>query len=226
MSPYVLFQDRNSAGEQLAQAIEDQMNLIAAQGVLAKPIVYALPRGGLPVAVPVALKLGCPLDIVVAKKIAQPEDPELAIGAVTADGQAIWSNRLPLSQDHPKLQEALRQAQEKAQNQFDRLAPNCPQISPEGAIAILIDDGIATGMTIAVAISALQLQKPAQVWIGTPVAPLGLRKFLEQLCDRFIVLATPHQFFSVSRFYGEFSQVELEVASTLLQQANQPLQRD
>lgn len=220
MSPNVGFQDRNSAGEQLAQAINAQIDQVRERGVSASPIVYALPRGGLPVAAPVAQKLGCPLDIIVAKKIVQPEDPELAIGAVTVDGQVVWSNRLPLPKDHPQLQQALLQAQEKAIAQFDRFAAYRPKITPEGAIAILIDDGIATGMTISVATSALQLQKAAQVWIGTPVAPLGSMKFLRRICDRIIVLETPQQFFCVSRFYIEFPQVEMEDACSLLQQVN------
>lgn len=222
MSSSVLFCDRNSAGEQLAEAIEVQIDRIRQQGILASPIVYALPRGGLPIAVPIAQRLGCPLDIIVAKKITLPQDPELAIGAVTANGHAIWSNRLRLPQNHPDLQQALQQAQQKAQQQYDRLSVYCPKVSPQGAIAIIIDDGIATGMTVAVAVQALQAQKPDQVWIGTPVAPLLAIEFLHQLCDRAIVLATPSHFLSVSRFYQEFTQVELEVAATLLQKINQP----
>lgn len=222
MSPSVLFCDRNSAGEQLAEAIEVQINRIRQQGILAQPIVYALPRGGLPIAVPIAARLECPLDIIVAKKITLPQDPELAIGAVTANGYAIWSNRLPLPQNHPDLQQALQQAQQKAQQQYDRLAVYCPKVNPQGAIAIVIDDGIATGMTVTIAIQALQAQKPDRVWIGTPVAPLLAIEFLSQLCDRAIVLATPSHFHSVSRFYQEFTQVELEVAATLLQKVNHP----
>lgn len=222
MSPSILFYDRDTAGRQLAEAIEIEIFRIRERGISAKPIVYALPRGGLPVAVPVALKLGCPLDAIVAKKITLPQDPELAIGAVTANGQAIWSNRWRLSPDLPDLQQALQQAQQKAQKQYERLAVYCPKVSAQGRIAIVIDDGIATGMTIAAATQALQAEKPEQVWIGTPVAPLAALEFLQQLCDRAIVLATPDRFFSVSRFYEEFNQVELEVAATLLQKVNQP----
>jgi putative phosphoribosyl transferase len=220
MSPSVLFSDRHSAGVQLAEAIEAEINLVRRSGVSVSPVVYALPRGGLPVAVPVALKLGCPLDIITAKKIARPEDPELAIGAVTANGLVIWSSRSNEVKTDPSLQLALEEARAKAEGQWQQLALYCPNVSAEGAIAILIDDGIATGMTIAVAILSLRLKRPAAVWIATPVAPLALMKMLQEWCDRAIVLAQPQYFPSVSRFYADFPQLEIEEAILCLQQVN------
>lgn len=220
MSPSVLFCDRSSAGAQLAEAIEAEINLVRASGVSVSPVVYALPRGGLPVALPVALKLGCPLDIITAKKIARPEDPELAIGAVTADGLVIWSSRINEAKSDPSLQLALQEAKAKAQAQLQQLAPYRPNANPEGAIAILIDDGIATGMTIAVAILSLRLKRPAAVWIATPVAPLTLMKMLQEWSDKAIVLAQPRNFPSVSRFYDDFPQLEIEEAMSYLQKVN------
>ena len=220
MLPSVLFCDRDSAGEQLAEAIEAELNQIRASGISAQPIVYALPCGGLPVALPVALKLGCPMDVIVAKKIALPEDPELAIGAVTADGPVIWSTRFTQQKSDPSLQSALDLAQEKAEDRLKQLAPYRPHVNPEGAIAILIDDGIATGMTIAVATLSLRLKKPAAVWIATPVAPLVLMNLLQEWSDRVIVLEQPQIFKSVSRFYQEFPQLELEEAINYLQRGN------
>lgn len=216
----VLFCDRSSAGIQLAEAIEAEINLVKASGVSVSPVVYALPRGGLPVAVPVALKLGCPLDIITAKKIARPEDPELAIGAVTADGLVIWSSRLGEDKSDPSLQLAFQEAKAKAQAQLQQLAPYCPNVLSEGAIAILIDDGIATGMTVAVAILSLRLKRPAAVWIATPVAPLALMTMLQEWSDKAIVLAQPQKFPSVSRFYEDFPQLEIEEAISCLQQVN------
>ena len=92
MSAALRFSDRLNAGEQLAQSIKVALLELNAAGISAQPIVYALPRGGIPVAVPVAVALGCPIDIVVAKKITQLENPELAIGAVTSDGHVLWSD--------------------------------------------------------------------------------------------------------------------------------------
>jgi predicted phosphoribosyltransferase len=219
MSPAIIFRDRADAGEQLAQEIHQIVTKIAAvSSVAPRPIVYALPRGGLPVAAPVARLLRCPLDIVVAKKISHPNNPELAIGAVTADGNFLWSEQTPLYlRNSPLGEAALNEALKKAKLQLAIFTSDCPgnfkrnlAASARGAIAILVDDGIATGMTMAVAAQALRAQNLTAVWICAPVAPLGLLPWLEQWGDRIILLAAPESFLSVSRFYAEFPQVEIE----------------
>lgn len=212
------FDDRADAGEKLAEAVADELgklNLTAQNAV--KPIVYALPRGGLPIAVPVARRLGCALDVVVAKKITRPDNLELAIGAATADGHVIWQKQ---KQQNLRLQKsALQQAQNSAQSLLADLASGCPNLCATGALAILVDDGIATGMTVAVAAQALQSQQPAALWICAPVAPPELMEFLAQIADKSIILETPHPFYSVSRFYAQFPQVETaEALVCLLQQ--------
>ncbi|MEG4282911.1 phosphoribosyltransferase family protein [Microcoleus sp. A006_D1] len=210
------FDDRADAGEKLAEAVADEfgkLNLTAQEAI--KPIVYALPRGGLPVAVPVARRLGCALDVVVAKKITRPDNLELAIGAATADGHVIWQKQ---NQPNLRLQKsALQQAQNSAQSLLADLASGQPNVSAAGALAILVDDGIATGMTVAVAAKALLSQQPAAVWICAPVAPLDLMDFLAEIADKSIILETPHPFYSVSRFYAQFPQVETAEALLCLQ---------
>lgn len=228
MSSAPLFSDRIDAGEQLAQAILVHLNQLTSTGFAATPIVYALPRGGIPVAVPVAHQLNCPLDIVVAKKITLPQNPELAVGAVTSLGQVIWAKqRIYPNKKNTKLLETVQQqAQEKAAVQLAQLASGRPQISkdaialPEGQIAILIDDGIATGMTMAAATLELKEQNPSQIWICAPVAPPSLIKWLKRWSDQVIILQTPEPFWSVSRFYAQFPQVATEDALIALQQYN------
>ncbi|MCA1990640.1 MAG: phosphoribosyltransferase [Coleofasciculus sp. S288] len=221
MSSAPLFSDRADAGEQLAQALLLHVNQLKEAGISAEPIVYALPRGGIPVAAPVARHLNCPLDIVVAKKITTPQNPEFAIGAVTSEGQVLWSRQKLIRKKNARLWEnALCQAQEKARNQLAQLCVGCPKVNPQGALALLIDDGIATGMTMAAATQALKAQNPAQIWICAPVAPAALMKWLSQWCDRLIVLKTPDPFFSVSRFYTQFPQVTTEEALVYLQKHN------
>lgn len=211
------FENRADAGEKLAAAVVAELGKLhlTAQDAV-KPIVYALPRGGLPVAVPIARLLGCPLDVVVAKKITRPDNLEYAIGAVTADGQVLWPKQKPRNLRFQTL--ALQQAQDNAQSLLALLEAGRPKISAAGALAILVDDGIATGMTMAVAAQALRAQQPAALWICVPVAPPDLVEFLGEMCDRAIVLETPDPFYSVSRFYGEFGQVETEVALECLMQ--------
>jgi putative phosphoribosyl transferase len=221
MSSSPLFNDRTEAGKQLAQSVVNLITELKASSVSASPIVYALPRGGIPVAVPIARQLSCPLDVMVAKKIVKPENPELAIGAVTSEGHVLWTQpRLFPSKYSPVRDEALRQAQEKAQAQLKQLAPGRPDVNPEGALAILVDDGIATGMTMAAAAKALKAHNPAEVWICAPVAPPGLLKALHRWSDRVIILETPDPFMSVSRFYQQFPQVETADALAQLQQHN------
>jgi predicted phosphoribosyltransferase len=210
------FEDRADAGEKLAEAVENELgkfNLTVQESV--KPIVYALPRGGLPVAVPVARRLGCPLDVVVAKKITRPDNLELAIGAATADGHVIWQKQKQPNSRWQKL--ALQQAENKAKSLLADLDSGRPNVSSAaGALAILIDDGIATGMTVAVAAQALQSQQPVALWICAPVAPYELRGFLEEMGEKVIILEMPHPFYSVSRFYEQFPQVETAEALACL----------
>ena len=222
MSSAPLFSDRADAGEQLAQSLLTQVNQLKESGVCLSPIVYALPRGGIAIAAPVARKLECPLDIVVAKKVTMPQNPELAIGAVTSEGNVLWlQQRRWRKKNEAILQIALHQAREKAQTQLEQFSMGCPPVNPQGTLALVVDDGIATGMTIAAATQALRAKQPAQIWICAPVAPSGLMQWLQQWCDRVVVLEAPKQFLSVSRFYQEFPQVETEEALAQLQAHNQ-----
>ncbi|MCV3213611.1 phosphoribosyltransferase family protein [Plectonema radiosum NIES-515] len=232
MSYTPLFTDRTDAGEKLAQKIDSVIKQSAAS--TKRPIVYALPRGGLPVAAPVARLLGCPLTIMVAKKISHPQNPELAIGAVTASGNVLWNeqklnHRQNYLRSHsadrsaPSRELALNLAIDKAKILEEQLIPGCPQVNTENATVILIDDGIATGMTIAVAAIAAKALGCAEVWLCAPLAPLKLLPWLSQWCDRLIILETPEPFLSVSHFYVDFPQVECSEALVYLQQQHQPL---
>jgi putative phosphoribosyl transferase len=198
----VLFHDRKEAGERLAQLVLEQ-----SQSVEGSFIVYALPRGGVEIGAAIAQALHCPMDVLVAKKITRPHDPELAIGAVTADGQVLRSVHARI----PGWEEALNRALRKAQDQLEQFRDR-PDVTATGRIALLVDDGIATGMTISVAVKALRKQEPKEIWICAPVAPSVMIRQLEGICDRVLVLATPEPFLSVSRFYRSFPQVEMESA--------------
>jgi len=222
MSHNPLFSDRTHAGELLARVIHDVLTQQTIDsGVKPVPIVYALPRGGVPVAAPIARFLDCPLTIIVAKKISHPENPELAIGAVTTFGNVLWADQKLFRPKHDARwrEVALNKAINLAKSLEAQLIPACPQVNAEDATLILVDDGIATGMTIAVAATALKTLSPAAVWLCTPVAPQTLLPRLEQWGDRTIVLETPEPFWSVSNFYGQFPQIDtLEVLGYLQQQ--------
>ncbi len=222
-----LFQNREAAGEELAQVIHTHLNQqMIESGIKPIPIVYGLPRGGLPVALPVARLLNCPFNIEVAKKISHPQNEELAIGAVTASGSFVWAdNRFFRFKfySREKRQASLNAAMNYAKALEAQLSFACSQVNPEGATIILIDDGIATGMTIAAAANALRKLNPAQIWLCTPVAPQKLIPWLRKWSEEVIVLAAPKSFLSVSNFYVEFPQIETPQALEYLQQ--QPVKR-
>ncbi len=212
----VRFADRREAGEILAKTVLGELaaNSIPTDLPFA---VYALPRGGLPVAEPIARALGCPLDVILAKKITLPDNTELAIGAVTADGQVVWApHRRMVNPPFNQYHEALEKARKHAQAQWHEFSPNGFRVNPAGTIALVVDDGIATGMTMAAAVQSLRAQNAAQVWICAPVTPPELMAFLERIGDRVIVLAAPTPFNSVSRFYQKFPQLTNEEAMSYL----------
>ncbi|KOP25422.1 phosphoribosyltransferase [Hapalosiphon sp. MRB220] len=220
MSDTPLFTDRTQAGERLAEVVQETLIKQASESnIKSVPIVYALPRGGLEVAAPIARVLACPLTILVAKKISHPENSELAIGAVTACGSVIWSQprRSYQRQNLRSHQTSLDEAIYQAKSLESQLSVACPQVNAEGATAIIVDDGIATGMTIAAAAVAIRKLSPAEIWLCAPVAPLRLLPWLHQWGDRVIVLATPEPFASVSNFYQHFPQVETTQALKYLQ---------
>ncbi len=208
MSEITRYQNRFSAGELLAEEVVQ-----ALAGLDAPVRVYALPRGGIPVAVPIAKRLNCALDVLAAKKIALPANPELALGAITPDGTTVWNQRSGL-----ELAQGREKALASAIAQQEEFNPYCPSASVKDSIVILVDDGIATGMTMFAAVKALRKQAPAQIWLAVPVAPLEIKPQLEQSCDCAIILQTPDPFWNVGRFYEEFSQVSTKEAIAQLKE--------
>ncbi|MFW6359657.1 MAG: phosphoribosyltransferase [Chroococcales cyanobacterium] len=217
----MLYEDRLQAGELLATEIAAGL-----EGVELATRVYGLPRGGIPVAFPVAQRLNCPLEVLAAKKIALPSNPELALGAITPDGTTVWTKSSFLNRKNPQeLEKAREEAYQSAIALQEQFNPHCPRLAVENTIVIIVDDGIATGMTMMTAVKALGKQNPAQIWVAAPVAPPGMKEKFEQSRDAFgsvfdlraIILQTPDPFFNVGRFYKKFSQISTAEAISYLQ---------
>lgn len=212
------FRDRQQAGEQLAQKV------VSALSSMSSPLpirVYALPKGGIPVAIPVARACHCPLEVLVAKKITLPENPELALGAVLADGDVLWGNWGLAKLSFHQKQSALSQACLKAQEQ-QLLWGESDLFEQRGEeLVLVVDDGIATGLTMGVAVQGLRKQGAKKVWICSPVAPTDLLPQLQLWADQVLILHYSQEFLSVSRFYEEFDQVESQQALSLLREYNQ-----
>ena len=205
-----VFEDRYTAGLQLAEMI------VNAKPV--HPIIYAIPRGGVVVAAPISQRLGCPLDVAIAKKVVLPTNPETALGAVTAEGYMLDMGKeycTPSEWTH-----ALQYARSKAEVLLHTFQPFRPPLEIAGSTAILVDDGIATGATIAVIAAAMRIQPYKEIWLTSPVAPLRMPKAITSRIDKVIILECPEIFASVSHFYRHFSEVTTSEALSYFKVAN------
>lgn len=207
-----MFANRQDAGRRLARALERFRS--------ESPVVMAVPRGGVPVGAEVALALGAPLDIVVARKLRAPGQPELGIGAIV-DGDHPES---VLNQDLLALlnvsSEYLRAEMELELKEIARRQKIYRGGRPAAATAdhtvILIDDGIATGGSIRAALRGVRRLNPKRVVLAVPVAPAQTIEELRTEADEVICLETPRDFMAIGEFYDDFSQTSDQEVIDLL----------
>lgn len=199
-----MFDNRTQAGQALARAL----GKYAGDDV----VVYALPRGGLPVAAAVASKLDAPLDVILVRKLGAPGHAEFAIGAVV-DGAAP---ALILHKDVIRQlgvgRRYIEGAKETALEEIERrrtlyLKGRRP-VSPRGKTAIVIDDGLATGATMEAAVKAMREAGAGRIVVAVPVAPADTVARLQQYADEVLCLETPVHFWSVGGHYRAFPQLE------------------
>jgi putative phosphoribosyl transferase len=210
-----IFADRAEAGTLLAERV-------AALG-LADPLVLALPRGGVPVGAEIAKRLGAPLDVAFVRKLGAPYEPELAIGAV-ADGptpeivlNAKLVAALALRPEYIQAQ-ALREraAIERRRSEYQGLRP---EVDPAGRAVIVVDDGVATGMTMQAALRSVRRLRPGRLVAAVPVASREAVTMLRREADDVVCLSAPRHFLSVGSFYRSFVQVTEEDVARLLREA-------
>jgi putative phosphoribosyl transferase len=213
----LIFADRAEAGGLLAARLQDLG--------LDRPVVFALPRGGVPVGAEVARSLSAPLEVVFARKLGAPQQPELAIGAVAggSDAPEIVLNRrliasLGLSEAFI-LQSAGRELAviERQRAQYEAVRP---RTSVEHPTAIVVDDGVATGMTMQAALRHLRRKQPTRLLAATPVAAREAAAMLQREADTAVLLSVPRRFGSVGGFYRSFTQVSDEEVIALLGACN------
>jgi putative phosphoribosyl transferase len=209
-----LFADRRQAGQQLAARL--------LQYKPESPLVLAIPRGGVPVAIEVAKALGAPLDLVLVRKIGVPFQPELAAGAVV-DGEhteTVWNRgileALDVTEDFFKS-EIARQIEEIERRRKTYLGAR-PRARIAGCTAIVVDDGIATGATVRAALIAVRRNRPKRLVLAVPVASPDTVDSLRKDVDELICLEKPDTFHAISEFYMDFTQVEDEDVMDMLGQ--------
>lgn len=210
----MLFNDRIDAGTQLAERLRPMRG--------SDVVVLGLPRGGVPVALQVALMLGAPLDVIVVRKLGVPFRPELAMGAIGEGGVRI-SNDDVVHAAHVTEQEfAAVEAREQAvlTRRAQQFRSDRQRISLNGRIAIVVDDGVATGSTARAACEVARLQGASKVVLAVPVAPPNWTAGLSAYADELVCLSTPNGFSSVGQWYSDFSPITDEEVVDCLARAS------
>lgn len=205
-----MFLNRVDAGQRLAGAL-------SAYDRNADAVVLGIPRGGVVVAAEVAKTLGLPLDIVVASKIGAPGNPEYAVGAVDADGEVLASSQTPVSDAY--LQEAADDRRAEVVRRLQAYRGERAPIDVRGRTVLVVDDGIATGLTARAAVHYLRRHGAGRVVVAAPVMPPGVAAGLGAEADELIALATPWDFSAVGQFYAEFGQTKDAEVVALLEDA-------
>jgi len=215
----MMFQDRDDAGRRLAEKLGHLKE--------GKPVVLALPRGGVPVGFEIARALAAPLDILLVRKIGVPWQPELALGAVTDGSQPeVFIDRklaaaLGISDDYVK-EETARQLEEVERRRRVYCAGRTP-LDIGGRTAIVVDDGIATGATMRVALQAARKRNPARLVLAAPVAAADTIAELRPLADEIVCVDIPPGLGAIGFYYADFHQIsDDEVTATLARAAPPP----
>lgn len=197
------FIDRIDAGRQLAKAL--------ARYKAQRPVVLALPRGGVPIAAEVATALDAPLDLILVRKIGVPFQPELAMGAVVDGAEPVIVRNEEVIQlcgvsetDFNAIRDEQLAEIERRRKLYLGDRPH-PQLS--GGTVIVVDDGIATGATTRAALRAIKMRKPSKLVLGVPVAPTETLKKLREEADDTVCLEDYEDFGAIGLFYSDFRQV-------------------
>ncbi len=203
-----MFKDRVEAGRKLAKNLSGLNNTVC----------LAIPRGGVAVGLEVAKSLKCPLDIVVARKLGAPGNPELAIGAVTAEGDLVLDKALieKIEVSHEYILKKQEEEMLEAERREKTYRSGRKALTLKGKTAVLVDDGLATGATMEAAVRAVKRKKAAKIIIAVPVAPTETVDRLKKSVDEVVALSSPESFWAIGQFYEHFPQVsDDEVIETL-----------
>lgn len=205
----MMFSNRDEAGRRLAEALRESP--------LRDPVVLAIPRGGVVVGAALAQELGAELDVVLSRKLRDPHQPELAMGAVGEDG-VVHRVRDEWADETTVERERVRQLEEIGRRKEVFRAVR-PPAKLEGRSVIVVDDGIATGSTMIAALATARARGPHELIAATPVGSPDRLEEVSRLCDRVVCLHVSRRFFAVGLFYEDFREVSEERAAELLREA-------
>ena len=196
-----MFKDRNDAAAQLAN------RLLAYKGK--NPLVLAIPRGAVPMALHIADALQGEMDVVLVRKLRAPDQPELAIGAVDESGWTTIADYAPAYGATESYLASEKQAQmHTIRQRRAQYTPIRPHINPAGRVVIVVDDGMATGASMLAALHSVRTAKPSRLVCAVPVSPPDTLAKVRALADEVVCLQTPPNFQAVGQFYQHFPQIE------------------
>jgi putative phosphoribosyl transferase len=210
----MIFPDRSQAGRLLAERL-------ARYAGDPHVIVCALPRGGVLVGVPVAEALRAPLDVVVVRKLGVPMQPELAMGAIGSGGVRVLAHDLiqQLGISRAEIEAVIAREQRELERRETAFRGGAPPLDLRGRTVILVDDGIATGATMAAAAEWVRHQRPTRLVIAVPVAPPEICMGLNEKADEVVCVSRPAPFYATGQFYEDFHEVSDQEVRDLLRQA-------
>ena len=201
------FTDRREAGRELAESLQQYAG---------EAVVFALPRGGVETAVEVAHELDAPLGLLVARKIGHPSNPEYAVCAVTETGPLVCDDVELANLDPLWLSQAEQSGRAEAKRRRELYLADRSTVSARDRVAIVVDDGIATGLSMRAAVADLQKQRPSRLIVAVPVAPRDAVHELLDLADEVVVLKGGGYLGSVGAYYDSFPQLTDEDVIDLL----------
>ncbi|TNE77440.1 MAG: phosphoribosyl transferase [Gammaproteobacteria bacterium] len=198
----MMFRNREEAGGRLA-------GLLAERYRDAEGVVYALPRGGVPLGAAVARELQMPLDLVIPRKIGHPGNPEYAVCAVTEGGELLCDEFERTYLDEDWLARRAREEVGEARRRRECYLAGRESLAVKGKLAIVVDDGIATGLTMRAAILDLKARRPARIVVAIPVIPADTFELLQTEVDEVVaILVEPNYLGAVGSYYMDFPQLD------------------
>lgn len=210
----MLFPNRTEAGRWLAERL---------QAYAHRPdvVVLALPRGGVPVGFELARALGVPLDVFLVRKLGLPGQEELAMGAIASGGVRVLNDDVVRALAVPSsvIDGVARREEQELRRREEAYRGSRPPPEVRGRVAILVDDGLATGSTMRAAVAAVRQMQPARVVVAVPVAAASTRDEIGAEVDEIVCATPPEPFLAVGRWYEDFSQTTDDEVRDLLERA-------